>query len=72
MSRKRLLLLAAIFTVAAVAFNWSRTALLAEQGSTTATAKTGGKVSFSKQVQPVLQDNCYGCHQPAKAKGGSR
>ncbi len=70
MSRKRLLLLAAIFTVAAVAFNWSRTALLAEQGSTAATAKTGGKVSFSKQVRPLLQDNCYGCHQPAKAQGG--
>ena len=31
--------------------------------------KAGGKTSFSKQVQPLLQANCYGCHQPAKAKG---
>ena len=32
--------------------------------------KATGQVSFSKQVRPVLQDNCYGCHQPAKAQGG--
>src|SRR5262245_47099881 len=28
------------------------------------------RVSFHKQVRPILQANCYGCHQPAKAKGG--
>ncbi len=32
--------------------------------------KATGQVSFNRQVQPVLQDNCYGCHQPAKAQGG--
>lgn len=26
-------------------------------------------VSFSRQVLPVLQRNCQGCHQPAKANG---
>ena len=26
-------------------------------------------VSFAKQVMPVLQRKCQGCHQPAKAKG---
>lgn len=28
------------------------------------------KVSFFKQVRPILQANCVGCHQPAKAGGG--
>ena len=27
-------------------------------------------VSYWKQVRPVFQANCQGCHQPAKAKGG--
>src|SRR5438034_6971793 len=27
-------------------------------------------VSYFKKVRPVLQANCQGCHQPAKAKGG--
>ncbi len=26
-------------------------------------------VSFAKQVMPILQRKCQGCHQPAKAKG---
>ncbi len=26
-------------------------------------------VSFYKQVRPILQSSCYGCHQPAKDKG---
>src|SRR5687767_8748392 len=26
-------------------------------------------VSFYKKVRPILQANCQGCHQPAKAKG---
>jgi mono/diheme cytochrome c family protein len=27
-------------------------------------------VSYYRQVRPILQANCQGCHQPAKAKGG--
>ena len=27
-------------------------------------------VSYFNQIRPVLQANCQGCHQPAKAKGG--
>ncbi len=27
-------------------------------------------VSFSKDVYPILRDNCFGCHQPAKKMGG--
>ncbi len=29
-----------------------------------------GPVSFDKQVRPIFQANCQGCHQPAKAGGG--
>ena len=29
-----------------------------------------GKVSFYKDVRPILTQNCQGCHQPAKAQGG--
>jgi WD40 repeat protein/mono/diheme cytochrome c family protein len=27
------------------------------------------KVSYDKQIRPILQSQCHGCHQPAKAKG---
>src|SRR4026209_1622763 len=27
-------------------------------------------VSYWKQVRPIFQANCQGCHQPAKNKGG--
>ncbi|MCI0538442.1 MAG: hypothetical protein L0Z50_24815, partial [Verrucomicrobiales bacterium] len=27
-------------------------------------------VSFYKDIRPIFQANCHGCHQPAKAKGG--
>ena len=29
-----------------------------------------GPVSFYKDVRPLLQQQCQGCHQPAKAQGG--
>jgi mono/diheme cytochrome c family protein len=29
-----------------------------------------GPVSYYKQVRPVFQANCQGCHQPAKDRGG--
>src|SRR2546421_5731030 len=28
------------------------------------------KVSYYRQIRPILQANCQGCHQPAKSKGG--
>src|SRR5690242_11108382 len=37
---------------------------------TTEAAKSAGKVSYYRDVRPILQANCQGCHQPAKAKGG--
>src|SRR6266404_3861707 len=29
-----------------------------------------GKFSYYHDIRPILQANCQGCHQPAKAKGG--
>ncbi|MBI1370267.1 MAG: DUF1549 domain-containing protein [Planctomycetes bacterium] len=34
-----------------------------------APADPNAPVSFHKQIRPILQANCMGCHQPAKAKG---
>ncbi len=33
-------------------------------------AKSSDKISYYRDVRPILQANCQGCHQPAKAKGG--
>ncbi len=32
-------------------------------------ASTSGPVSYYKQIRPIFQGVCHGCHQPAKAKG---
>src|ERR1041385_8546716 len=32
--------------------------------------KDSTKVSYYRQIRPILQANCQGCHQPAKKKGG--
>jgi mono/diheme cytochrome c family protein len=29
-----------------------------------------GPVSYYKQIRPIFQQHCQGCHQPAKAEGG--
>src|SRR5437588_5638169 len=35
-----------------------------------AAAKPATKVSYYREIRPILQANCEGCHQPAKSKGG--
>src|SRR5216684_3098235 len=32
--------------------------------------KSAPKVSYYREIRPILQANCQGCHQPAKSKGG--
>src|SRR5437879_5464215 len=32
--------------------------------------KPARKVSYYREIRPILQANCQGCHQPAKTKGG--
>src|SRR3954466_14769084 len=43
-------------------------ALLA--GPTQSPADEPAKVSYYKDVRPIFQQNCNGCHQPAKPMGG--
>src|SRR5205085_8443183 len=33
-------------------------------------SKSVAKVSYYRDIRPILQANCQGCHQPAKNKGG--
>jgi len=37
-----------------------------------ASAQTTSKVDYAKDVQPVLRQNCYGCHGPAQQMSGLR
>ena len=32
--------------------------------------KNTGQISYFKQIRPIFQAHCQGCHQPAKDKGG--
>jgi WD40 repeat protein/mono/diheme cytochrome c family protein len=33
-------------------------------------AESSAKISYYREIRPILQANCQGCHQPAKTKGG--
>ena len=35
-----------------------------------AAASLSGAPSFSRDIQPILQKNCQGCHQPASKMSG--
>lgn len=41
-----------------------------ERKATDLKSKAAEQVSYYREVRPILQANCQGCHQPAKAKGG--
>src|SRR2546426_12005156 len=51
-----------------VAFLFSVCSRAAESKPTE--AKPAAKVSYYREIRPILQANCQGCHQPAKTKGG--
>jgi WD40 repeat protein/mono/diheme cytochrome c family protein len=44
--------------------------VLTAVAATSAEPAADGPVSYYKQVRPILQGACHGCHQPAKDKGG--
>ncbi|WP_337175700.1 DUF1549 domain-containing protein [Paludisphaera sp.] len=48
--------------LAAVALSWG--------GASAGEPEAPAKVSYDKQVRPIFQAHCQGCHQPAKAGGG--
>lgn len=39
------------------------------QAAESAPSNASAQVSFYKQIRPIFQTNCQGCHQPAKPKG---
>src|SRR5438093_3448787 len=40
------------------------------QSSRSQPSAAPAKVSYYRDIRPILQANCQGCHQPAKSKGG--
>ncbi len=54
--------------LAAVAL-WGGRASAEEPAKEEAAPATPPKVSYDKDVRPIFQANCQGCHQPAKAGG---
>lgn len=57
----------ALFTLAG--FSSLSLAVLAAPPAQESAPAADKPVSFYKDVRPILQANCTGCHQPAKAKG---
>jgi WD40 repeat protein len=51
------------------ALPWWLMAAVAAAGEPAGSAGDAAKVSYYRQVRPILQANCHGCHQPAKAAG---
>ena len=45
--------------------SFSLAALTASNATSLAADKTEAHVSYYRQVRPILQANCQGCHQPA-------
>ena len=54
-----------LFLSATIAFSPAR----ADDKAKPVPVDSNAPVSFAKQVMPVLQRKCQGCHQPAKAQG---
>ena len=60
-------------------FHWCRAVIVsmaavialadAVEGATAPKPKSSGPVSYYRQVRPILQRSCSGCHQPAKQGG---
>src|SRR5437016_2820450 len=58
-------------TVAALfALVWPMALNAAESKPTAPDSAGDAKVSYYRDIRPILQANCQGCHQPAKSKGG--
>lgn len=63
------LLALATLSVSALAIDQNENKKEKDRTEATAAASTAAKVSYDKQVRPILQSHCQGCHQPAKAGG---
>ncbi|HEY3393879.1 MAG TPA: c-type cytochrome domain-containing protein, partial [Lacipirellulaceae bacterium] len=56
-------ILAAVFLILA------RSSFAADGAGEPSAGEPAGEVSYQHDVLPILQANCHGCHQPAKASG---
>ncbi|MGZ3412822.1 MAG: c-type cytochrome domain-containing protein [Isosphaeraceae bacterium] len=63
------LLALATLPLSALAIDRNENTKEKDRTEATAAASTASKVSYDKQVRPILQSHCQGCHQPAKAGG---
>ena len=69
--RLRALLSRSVASLLVIPFLLAGAALLARAADkTTAGDKSAVKVSYYREIRPILQANCQGCHQAAKPKGG--
>ncbi len=67
--RAALLLTLAALPMSALATNQNDQKQEQNRKEALAAAPPAAKVSYDKQVRPILQSHCQGCHQPAKAGG---
>ncbi|HVC93175.1 MAG TPA: c-type cytochrome domain-containing protein [Pirellulales bacterium] len=65
----KLLVTTLIFFCAATLIHFGAGPALADDAAA-GQAKPPAKVSFFKDVRPIFQERCQGCHQPAKKQGG--
>src|SRR5262245_1321943 len=47
----------------------TNSAIHAEQSGAQKAADKNQKVSYDKEIRPIFQAQCLGCHQPSKAGG---
>lgn len=56
--------------VSVLALLWSCGVLMGLPVTVVADETAAAPISYYKQIRPIFQANCQGCHQPAKAGGG--
>jgi len=66
---RRYIFIAAIAALVCSLFVWDLDGTV-QPATAVAAEIDGAKLSYSKDVKPILQDRCFGCHNPTKKKAG--